>query len=423
MEAISKEPLEHSQIVKVVSTALKRIDSRLVDHGERVAYIAATLYEKGALTDQLDLKNLLFLSFFHDIGAYKTEEIDKMMEFENSNVWNHSIYGYLFLKNITFLGDSAEAILHHHTPYPALNPDSAWSPYAALIFFSDRVDLGIQNDTLNQLLTQYADDFSPELCAAFKTVNQNNALLAPLQDGSYKTKLYALLNKLGCSHEQLLEYLRLLVFSIDFRSPDTVTHTINTTIISQQLGRLMGFSEARLEELSFGAFLHDIGKIGIPFEILENPGRLSDEQMEIMKTHAKITEEILQLTVPVPVCRIAARHHEKLDGSGYPHGLTAADLTLAERIVAVADIMSALTCRRSYKKGFSKEQTLEILLSMRDNGKICPTVCEVVAQHYDDIMQLVTIMQKPIIDMYQHLAKEYERLCAVFSVAPSRCFC
>lgn len=418
MGSASQQSLEHTRIISVVDTALKHIDPRLINHGERVAYIATTLCLYGKLEGRIDLKKLLFLSLFHDIGAFKTEEIEKMMEFENDNVWNHAIYSYLFLKNITSLGESAQAVLHHHTPYSALDHHSPWTPYAALLFFADRVDLSVQSNTLEQLFTLRVGTLSPELCTIFEQANHNNALIAPLQNGTYQAKLYSVLHRLEYSQEQVLEYLKLLVFSIDFRSPYTVTHTINTTAISQQIGRLMGFSQLHLAELAFGAFLHDIGKIGIPFEILEHPGRLSAAQMEVMKTHAVITEEILQVTVPARICRIAARHHEKLDGSGYPHGLTEKELTVSERIVAIADIISALTCQRSYKQSFPKEKTLEILLSMRDDGKICPAVCEVVLQHYDEIMRITDASQDPVIQMYNSISEEYQKLCATFSAEP-----
>ena len=93
---------------------------------------------------------------------------------------------------------------------------------------------------------------------------------------------------------------------------------------------------------------HDLGKIGIPLEILENPGRLTLEDMAVMKTHVEKTAVILNGWVSEEIRDLALRHHEKLNGTGYPDGLSASQLTLPQRILAVADIFSALTGERSY---------------------------------------------------------------------------
>ena len=107
-----------------------------------------------------------------------------------------------------------------------------------------------------------------------------------------------------------------------------------------------------LEILYYGSLLHDIGKIVIPLSILEAPRRLTDEEMRIMKAHVVITGKILEGIMDERIVNVAYRHHEKLDGTGYPQGLRAEDLSQLERIVAVGDILSALYSKRSYKDSF-----------------------------------------------------------------------
>ena len=101
---------------------------------------------------------------------------------------------------------------------------------------------------------------------------------------------------------------------------------------STSTARILGMSEEQIRQIYYGALLHDLGKIGIPVEILEFPGKLSPQAMNIMRTHVNITEEILGGTIDPAITKIAIRHHEKLDGSGYPRGLKANELTL-ERCV------------------------------------------------------------------------------------------
>ena len=111
-------PMIHqSQIISVINKMLHFVDPRLVDHGERVAYIALEMLKHAKKELPLERTKLFILSVLHDIGAYKTEEIDEMLSFESKGVWSHAIYGYLFLKYLSPLGDESEAILYHHLDY------------------------------------------------------------------------------------------------------------------------------------------------------------------------------------------------------------------------------------------------------------------------------------------------------------------
>ena len=107
---------------------------------------------------------------------------------------------------------------------------------------------------------------------------------------------------------------------------------------------------------------------------------------------------------------IAVRHHEKLDGTGYPRGLTAEALSQAQRIMAVADIVSALTGTRSYKKSFDKERVCSILTQMKDSGKICPHATGVMLAEFDPIMQEVNRACAPTLDSYHSIQDEFKAL-------------
>ena len=132
--------VKRSNLISIVMRSLAFIDARLVDHGERVAYIADRIAAAARL--DIDRDKLLILCLLHDVGAYKTEEIDEMVKFETNNVLNHAAYGYVFLKNVTALGSYAEAILYHHTPYEELSQVAEPQRTAAeLIFLADRADI------------------------------------------------------------------------------------------------------------------------------------------------------------------------------------------------------------------------------------------------------------------------------------------
>lgn len=156
--------------------------------------------------------------------------------------------------------------------------------------------------------------------------------------------------------------------------------------------------------------LHDLGKIGIPVEILEFPGKLQEAEMTIMRNHVLITKDILQDDVEMETRKIALRHHEKLDGSGYPYGLHDGDLSTPQRIVAIADILSALIGKRSYKGAFSREKALIILKEMVRDGKVDGKLVELMETHYDEILWEVKKSCEPLIQDYMRIHQEYETL-------------
>ncbi len=398
--------------VNAVSSTLRKIDKRLVDHGERVAYIACELCRSGKL--QLDLQTMFLLGVFHDVGAYKTDEIDRMLEFETNNVWNHSIYGYLFMKYMSPLKDYSEAILYHHTPWKhVVTSKAACRDYAGLIHLADRIDIaaayGEKSVQFQKLLSNEKGLFGEELVEILRSKVDKTRLLRELKDGSYRKRNLEISVEFGIDATEALEYLKMIVYAIDFRSEHTVTHTINTTSVALNIARHFGLDDTELEKIYLGALLHDVGKVAIPQEILEFPGKLSDEQMSVMRTHVYETEQLIRSIVPDDICEIAVRHHEKLDGSGYPHGLSDGELTFPQRIVAVADIVSALSSQRSYKEPFPRDKTIFILNEMKTT-KLDTEICEYVCCNYDEIMDTTGNERASIIERYGNIKNDFMRI-------------
>ncbi|QWR78437.1 HD-GYP domain-containing protein [Candidatus Magnetomonas plexicatena] len=146
------------------------------------------------------------------------------------------------------------------------------------------------------------------------------------------------------------------------RDSDTNIHNYRVTIYAVKLGEIAGLSKEGLRSLIKGSFLHDIGKIAISDNILLKPGKLTDEEFEIMKTHVFHGDDIVGkynwLKDSIDVVRY---HHEKIDGSGYLTGLKGDGIPLNARIFAIADVFDALTSKRPYKEPFTYEQTISIL--------------------------------------------------------------
>lgn len=156
--------------------------------------------------------------------------------------------------------------------------------------------------------------------------------------------------------------LKVLGSAIAKRDSDTNIHNYRVTLYSVRIGERLELSPSTMQGLIKGAFLHDLGKIAIADAILHKPGKLTDEEFEIMKSHVQHGEDIIRgydwLKDAVDVTRC---HHEKFDGSGYPSGLTGGDIPLNARIFAVADVFDALTSKRPYKEPFSFDVAVKIL--------------------------------------------------------------
>lgn len=150
-----------------------------------------------------------------------------------------------------------------------------------------------------------------------------------------------------------------------------------------EIGRLMGFEKTRLIELHHATPLHDVGKIGVPQELLTKPGRLTREEMEIIKSHSMIGYRMLDGS-PWPLIQCAARialsHHECWDGTGYPQGLAGEQIPLDARIVAVADVYDALLSQRAYKPAWEEDVVVAEMRRMRET-KFDPAILDLFLNH------------------------------------------
>lgn len=157
-----------------------------------------------------------------------------------------------------------------------------------------------------------------------------------------------------------------MVFLSRIREKDTylMEHSLNVGMLLANFGRYLKLSRQVIKELLVGGLLHDTGKVMIPDEILHKPGRLTTDEFEIMKTHVDYSMQFLDKAEGITnVMRtVAANHHERLDGLGYPRGLKGLELCLVSRISTIVDVFDALTADRCYKKGMPATQAFRILL-------------------------------------------------------------
>ena len=144
-----------------------------------------------------------------------------------------------------------------------------------------------------------------------------------------------------------------------------VEHSLNVSILMTIFCKHMKIERKTMEDLALGAFLHDIGKTLIPDKVLQKPGKFTDEEYAIMKTHVMLGVKILEDTpnIPETSMMVVKEHHERLDGKGYPYGLTAGQISQYSRMIAIADCYDAMTAERVYKAGMHPIKAFKILIS------------------------------------------------------------
>lgn len=207
--------------------------------------------------------------------------------------------------------------------------------------------------------------FDPELVEAFKRVTSQPLFWAQLESVALEMRVAAMAP--ACAGEEVDEdYLDAITSAfgkvIDAKSPYTAGHSERVADYTEQLGLRLGVLPARLRRLRRAATLHDVGKLAVSSAILEKPGKLDDDEWVVMRSHASHTQAILgRIGALSDLAPVAAAHHERLDGRGYPLGLEDDDITRETRIITLCDFYDALTAERPYRGAMPVEKALAIM--------------------------------------------------------------
>lgn len=401
----------------ILTDSLNRMDSRLTGHGERVAYWMLLISEKYDIFSPGELSRLLWTVLVHDIGAFRHMELESLMEQEQHEDFSHARYGAMYLKQFWPFKEYIPVVRYHHSgraeiESARLNRQSDWAArYIQVVDFADLYRVGnpkAGKDELLAALRKQGGRFEPQAVGDFIELTNSRPFME--WEDFNRASHIAMIEALGgseTSENEREQLLNTLVSSVDFRSRSTALHCATVVELSEKLARLFGLEERELAAIRLGALLHDLGKIAIPTRVLEFPGKLSTEDWEIMKSHVMITGELLRDRVDGEVVDIAVRHHETLDGKGYPLGLSAKDLTLPQRIVAVADIVSALSEERAYKPAFPLEKVFDIIEDMSRQGRLCNQVVELLLENRQDFYDAAHQVARQADGKYQTIMREY----------------
>ena len=391
------------QAIYSLSDALDLVGVTHIHHGKRVAYMAAEC-GKYLGWDAERLDDLFVAAMLHDCGVSKTQVHARLTQLEWENEQEHCTMGAALLERCPQLAHLADSVRYHHTHWSALQsmdlPEQV-KLSANCIYLVDRVDImtlrGLvdqpnillgRDNTLREVLAREGDWFCPQLVEAFAEVSYSEAFWFCLE--SEYVNSYAA-TWVGHAQVQAMDFgaLRALVhlFSVivDAKSHYTREHSEGVARLARYLAEQLALPEHSCDMLELAGLLHDLGKLRVPDQYLEKPGRLTPEEFAEVRRHSFDTYNILKNIHGLEeVALWAAQHHERVDSSGYPFHLKRGAISLEARIVAVADVFQALAQRRPYREPLAPDAILQILREQVSSGKIDGQVVETAAAHLQD---------------------------------------
>jgi HD-GYP domain-containing protein (c-di-GMP phosphodiesterase class II) len=230
--------------------------------------------------------------------------------------------------------------------------------------------------------------FSPELVDVFRQVASREYFWLDLSSPSIQTILSQRLrsSRIGTVSRDMLGFSELFSRIIDFKSPFTATHSSGVAAGAEFLAEKAGFSRRECAAMRIAGYMHDLGKLAVPVEILDKPAHLSRNEYNVVRHHTFYTYRILEPIAPLQTINAwASFHHERLDGSGYPFHLKKKDLPLGSQVMAVADVFTALAEDRPYRKGMKRSGAVKILDGMSRDAALNGEIVAVLRTHYDEL--------------------------------------
>lgn len=389
---IADNVLTAGQIICLINRMLGHINKNIAEHSELTAYLALAIYENSDKDFRINPSTLFLLAYFHSIGFYKFDTFSNELDFFSKKSNERYNFGYFYLKHMTPFQKESYALEFFNQDYiPELSRTVTAAEYTSIIyiasiaadFFRINYDVEFPND-INKISKKR---LNPTYAAIFNKIIKTSDLQKVIKSKKTHTKFERIAGRLCFNSDDTTLFLKLMVATIDFKSTSTVFHTINTACYACTLAQRLGCSGEEINRIFEAGLLHDVGKIATPTRILESTQRLDSASMTIMKMHVNHTRNILQDIVPSEIAEIACNHHEQLDGNGYPRGIAADKLNILDRILAIADLTSALQDSRSYKKEYDKDQTIQILQENSLKNKIDSKVVDYLVKNFDSVKE------------------------------------
>jgi HD-GYP domain-containing protein (c-di-GMP phosphodiesterase class II) len=375
-------------LIKSIATALDIVESSLVgastNHGKRIAVLCAKMGKVlGKNPDEITA--LAICALLHDSALTEYILSEKTDGDRDIAMKKHCEIGQRNADALQFETNVKDFILYHHEHADGTGPfgirEGEGPLEAELITIADSIDVAHHLQRLepeglsairNIIARETGKHYSKTAAAALLEILDLPALLS-LKDNVIKQTASDTLFPwtVNIQTETIFGLAGFVARIIDYKSVFTRKHSTQIANRAWFMGKHYRYEPQELAELYLAASLHDLGKLAVPSDILEKPGKLSGEEFEIIKKHVHLTWELLnEVEGFETICKWASNHHEKLDGSGYPFGKKASELDFNSRLLTCLDLYQAVSEKRPYHPVRDHEDTMRILNEMADTGKI-----------------------------------------------------
>jgi HD-GYP domain-containing protein (c-di-GMP phosphodiesterase class II) len=411
--SVNGKQIYMSDLIFAISEAMDITHHSLALHQLRTAYICWQMAEEAKLSPA-QAEKLFLAAVLHDVGALTASEKIEHYEFEDLDSEAHCLRGELVYKQVPWLAPSARIVRLHHTPWKyyseSINaPDILEAQILALAEILERAisrDVYIlhQSGALQDRIRGKAGtDIHETVVDLFLQASIRESFWLDLVSPALQPLLrsHSPIGHIRGDSRTALNMEELFIAIIDFQSRYTAAHSAGVYSCADSLCELFGLPEIERVDVRLAAMLHDLGKIGVPNEILEKPGKVTPEEFAIIKMHSYLTFRLLDgIRGFGDVARIAGNHHEGLDGGGYPFHIKGDDLSTSSRIVAVADVITALSEHRPYRGMMSPKEIRQTMKDMVKRRQLDSRVVETLLDNIDGITLEMREKQEPWKDRY-----------------------
>jgi len=418
------------RLVLSLADAMDCVHSEISNHQHRVTYISTNVARSIGYRGQ-ELLDIFLAGALHDIGLIRAENRVALVTGRLEDLNWHGEAGYRLLKDLALFANAAESIRYHHTPWAGgtqTQGDGRPLPMGSrIILLADEVDRALRRDVFVLKQCGHLKDHIAALAGTQLHPSCVEAFMGLAAKESFwldcvSDRIYSVLLKqvdwptLTLDEEIIQPIAETFARLIDASSRWTATHSAGVTATAVALSERLSFSPREQSLMRAAGYLHDLGKLTIPTSILDKPAKLSADETLCMRQHTYHTYRILDTIGGMPqIAEWAAFHHERLDGQGYPFRHRGRDLTLGSRIMAVADVFTAVTEDRPYRKGMSKEEALSVLDRLVQNGGIDGDVVSALRSDFETINDLREIEQAEYAAKQTHLMQSLP--CSTDAVA------
>lgn len=389
----------------ILISIIKSIDAfntLLEGHHKGTAIIAYQLGNAYGL-DKQQLFDLVLASSLHDIGALSVKDKEQLYEIDVQDPEPHEIKGEQMLIGFKPFARISKIIRHHHIKYNQIisgivdEKDIPIESY--FICLADRIDVLLMkfehdSDKYEKVIldinSRFGEVFAPFLYETFHKVSASSEFWNNINFNSFQDLLFLSLdnNTYDACNSDIEDLAIVFAKIIDYRSPWTTMHSQTVAKVAYSLATMMKLPEEDCFNIKIGGYLHDIGKIAIPTELLDKSGKLTENEFEIIKNHVVYTALILSPIKELEdIVDLAANHHEKHDQSGYPLKMKAEKLTVQMDVLAFADIFTALSEDRPFRKHLDPEEMKSTLATFTPE-KLSEHVYNIIIANFDELLRL-----------------------------------